>query len=53
MPAWLPGDPVVAPGPDGITTVLTVGAAHSDALLGALLAASWHVHHLTTEGVRV
>ncbi|MEU2117163.1 ATP-binding cassette domain-containing protein [Streptomyces sp. NPDC016459] len=54
LPAWLPGDPVVvAPGPGGITTVLTVDAAHSDALLGALLAASWHVHHLTTEGVRV
>ncbi|MER5311581.1 ATP-binding cassette domain-containing protein [Streptomyces sp. NPDC002773] len=54
LPARLPGDPVVAaPGPGETTTVLTVDAAHSDALLGALLAASWHIHHLTTEGVRV
>ncbi|KOX31584.1 MULTISPECIES: ABC transporter ATP-binding protein [unclassified Streptomyces] len=45
LPGRLPGEPAVAPGPDG-TTVLTVGAAHSDALLGALLAASWHVHRL-------
>ncbi|MFF8379357.1 ATP-binding cassette domain-containing protein [Streptomyces sp. NPDC015661] len=52
LPARLPGDPLTAPGPGG-TTVLTVGAAHSDALLGALLAASWHIHHLGTEGVRV
>ncbi|MER6096602.1 ATP-binding cassette domain-containing protein [Streptomyces sp. NPDC001728] len=52
FPGRLPGDPATAPGPDG-TTVLTVDAAHSDALLGALLAASWHVHHLGTEGVRV
>ncbi|WP_052499354.1 ABC transporter ATP-binding protein [Streptomyces vietnamensis] len=53
LPGRLPGDPVVAPGADGRTTVLTVGAAHSDALLGVLLAASWHIHHLGTEGVRV
>lgn len=52
LPGRLPGDPAAAPGPDG-ATVLTVDAAHSDALLGALLAASWHVHHLGTEGVRV
>ncbi|MFF5638946.1 ATP-binding cassette domain-containing protein [Streptomyces sp. NPDC012825] len=45
LPDRLPGEPAVAPGPDG-TTALTVGAAHSDALLGALLAASWHVHRL-------
>ncbi|MGW1926168.1 hypothetical protein ACWCQ0_44410 [Streptomyces massasporeus] len=52
-PERLPGHPVVAPGPDGDgTTVLTVGAGHSDALLSALLAASWHIHHLGSEGVR-
>ncbi|ROQ35052.1 ABC transporter family protein [Streptomyces sp. PanSC19] len=53
LPGRLPGDPVAAPGADGGTTVLTVDAAHSDALLGVLLAASWHIHHLRTEGVRV
>ncbi|MEU9294768.1 ATP-binding cassette domain-containing protein [Streptomyces sp. NPDC048266] len=54
LPGLLPGDPVVSvPEPGDTTTVLTVDAAHSDALLGALLAASWHIHHLTTEGVRV
>ncbi|MFJ4869896.1 ATP-binding cassette domain-containing protein [Streptomyces sp. NPDC088757] len=47
LPDRLPGEPAVTPGPGG-TTVLTVGAAHSDALLGALLAASWHVHRLRT-----
>ncbi|MGW8763090.1 ABC transporter ATP-binding protein [Streptomyces sp. NPDC055815] len=52
LPARLPGDPLTTPGPDG-TTLLTVDAAHSDALLSALLAASWHIHHLGTEGVRV
>ncbi|WP_369147171.1 ATP-binding cassette domain-containing protein [Streptomyces sp. R44] len=52
LPARLPGDPRTTPGPDG-TTLLSVDAAHSDALLGALLAASWHIHHLGTEGVRV
>lgn len=51
LPGGLPGDPVTAPGPDG-TTLLTVDGAHSDALLGALLAGSWHIHHLGTEGVR-
>ncbi|MFD3535622.1 ATP-binding cassette domain-containing protein [Streptomyces sp. NPDC058664] len=54
LPDRLPGRPVVtAPGPGDTVTVLTVDAAHSDALLGALLAASWHIDHLTTEGVRV
>ncbi|MFV6032535.1 ABC transporter ATP-binding protein [Streptomyces sp. NPDC056264] len=53
-PERLPGGPVVAPGPDGDgTIVLTVDADRSDALLGALLAASWHIHHLAPEGVRV
>ncbi|WP_435058926.1 ATP-binding cassette domain-containing protein [Streptomyces sp. bgisy060] len=51
LPVRLPGDPTTAPGPDG-TTVLTVDAEHSDALLGVLLAASWHIHHLDTGGVR-
>ncbi|QES08989.1 ATP-binding cassette domain-containing protein [Streptomyces venezuelae] len=58
LPVGLPGDPVAAPGADdpasaAPTTVLTVDAAHSDALLGALLDASWHIHHLGPEGVRV
>ncbi|MFD3992696.1 ATP-binding cassette domain-containing protein [Streptomyces sp. NPDC058583] len=54
LPERLPGHPAVAPGPDGDgTTVLTVDAGHSDALLSALLAASWHIHHLGSEGVRV
>ncbi|MFC9340951.1 ATP-binding cassette domain-containing protein [Streptomyces sp. NPDC057020] len=53
-PERLPGGPVVAPGPDGDgTLVLTVDADRSDALLSALLAASWHIHHLAPEGVRV
>ncbi|MFJ5142171.1 ATP-binding cassette domain-containing protein [Streptomyces sp. NPDC088707] len=53
-PERLPGGPDVAPGPDGDgTTVLTVDAGHSDALLSALLAASWHIHQLGPEGVRV
>lgn len=52
LPSRLPGAALVTPGPGG-TTVLTVDAAHSDALLGELLAASWHIHHLGTEGVRV
>ncbi|MFE0701375.1 ATP-binding cassette domain-containing protein [Streptomyces sp. NPDC058872] len=51
LPVRLPGDPVTARGPDD-TTVLTVDAEHSDALLGVLLAASWHIHHLGTGGVR-
>ncbi|MFC9797274.1 ATP-binding cassette domain-containing protein [Streptomyces sp. NPDC127584] len=57
LPERLPGHPRVAPGDGEGATVLTVDAAHSDALLGALLAASWHVHHLAPvvepEGVRV
>ncbi|MEU7297166.1 ATP-binding cassette domain-containing protein [Streptomyces exfoliatus] len=54
LPGRLPGAPVVTePGPGDTATVLTVDAAHSDALLAALLAASWHIDHLTTEGVRV
>ncbi|MFH9727196.1 ATP-binding cassette domain-containing protein [Streptomyces sp. NPDC017254] len=59
LPGRLPGDPVIAPapGPDGddgaVLTVLTVDAKHSDDLLGALLSASWHIHHLCSEGVRV
>ncbi|MEU9997717.1 ATP-binding cassette domain-containing protein [Streptomyces sp. NPDC050848] len=40
------------PGTDGATTVYAVEAAHSDALLRALLDASWHIHELTTEGAR-
>ncbi|MCX5393836.1 ATP-binding cassette domain-containing protein [Streptomyces sp. NBC_00094] len=57
LPEGLPGAPATEPpGPDDPTRalVLTVDAAHSDALLAALLAASWHIHHLgTEEGVRV
>ncbi|MFE7551657.1 ATP-binding cassette domain-containing protein [Streptomyces gardneri] len=57
LPEGLPGTPAIEPpDPDDPTRplVLTVAAAHSDALLGALLAASWHIHHLgTEEGVRV
>ncbi|CAM5388391.1 ATP-binding cassette domain-containing protein [Streptomyces narbonensis] len=57
LPEGLPGAPTTEPpDPDDPTRplVLTVDAAHSDALLGALLAASWHIHHLgTEEGVRV
>lgn len=64
LPDGLPGAPATeppdysdrAPGGPGTpdTLVLTVDAAHSDALLGALLAASWHIHRLGTEkGVRV
>lgn len=54
LPEGLPGAPACAPGPDA-TTVLTVDAAHSDALLRELLTArpAWHIHHLSTEGVRV
>ncbi|CAM5389917.1 hypothetical protein SNARM312S_07534 [Streptomyces narbonensis] len=57
LPEGLPGAPTTEPpDPDDPTRplVLTVDAARSDALLGALLAASWHFHHLgTEEGVRV
>ncbi|WP_244418165.1 ATP-binding cassette domain-containing protein [Streptomyces hygroscopicus] len=44
----LPGEPEIAPGPDG-TTRLTVPAAHSDALLRALLTARppWHIRAVT------
>ncbi|MEU9111611.1 ABC transporter ATP-binding protein [Streptomyces sp. NPDC048483] len=44
----LPGRPAMAPGPDG-TTRLTVAAAHSDALLRALLTARppWHIRSVT------
>ncbi|MGW0121392.1 ATP-binding cassette domain-containing protein [Streptomyces sp. NPDC003327] len=54
-PGDLPGAPVVTPGPDGDgTRAFSVAAADSDALLGALLGAAWHIHHLGTEkGVRV
>ncbi|MEK9522001.1 ATP-binding cassette domain-containing protein [Streptomyces venezuelae] len=57
LPERLPGHPLVTAGDGDGSTVLTVDAAHSDALLGALLAASWHVHRLAPavdpEGVRV
>ncbi|MFF8839181.1 ATP-binding cassette domain-containing protein [Streptomyces sp. NPDC015130] len=57
LPTGLPGAPATEPpDPDDPARplVLTVAAAHSDALLGALLAASWHIHHLgTEEDVRV
>ncbi|MGW8362975.1 ABC transporter ATP-binding protein [Streptomyces wedmorensis] len=59
----LPGEPGtgLAPGDDGRVAhtaapgalVLTVDAAHSDALLGVLLAEAWHIDHLESEGVRV
>ncbi|WP_050502581.1 ABC transporter ATP-binding protein [Streptomyces monomycini] len=43
--AELPGRPYVTRSPDGTTARLTVAAAHSDALLRALLAAHppWHI----------
>lgn len=56
LPEGLPGAPATEPpDPADLTRplVLTVDAAHSDALLGALLAASWHIHRLDSEGVRV
>ncbi|MGW0668405.1 ABC transporter ATP-binding protein [Streptomyces sp. NPDC002746] len=48
LPAGLPGDPEQAQREDG-TLRLTVTAAHSDALLSALLAARppWHIRRLT------
>ncbi|MER5706316.1 ATP-binding cassette domain-containing protein [Streptomyces sp. NPDC002122] len=55
LPEGLPGAPATEPqDPDDTTRplVLTVDAAHSDALLAALLAASWHIHRLDSEGVR-
>ncbi|MFF3172249.1 ATP-binding cassette domain-containing protein [Streptomyces sp. NPDC057900] len=47
LPAGLPGDPEQAEGEDGALR-LTVAAAHSDALLSALLTARppWHIHRL-------
>lgn len=51
-PDGLPGSPSYEPGSDG-TTAVTVDAAHSDRLLRALLEASWHIHELSTEGIRV
>lgn len=49
LPAALPGAPTCAVAPDG-TARLTVAAAHSDALLGALLTARppWHISHVAT-----
>ncbi|MFJ2093589.1 ATP-binding cassette domain-containing protein [Streptomyces sp. NPDC087901] len=49
LPAGLPGAPVRAAAGDGALR-LTVAAVHSDALLGALLAARppWHISHLST-----
>ncbi|MFD7325201.1 ATP-binding cassette domain-containing protein [Streptomyces sp. NPDC059875] len=52
LPDELPESSSCEPGPDGTTTV-TVDAAHSDGLLRALLDASWHIHELSTESVRV
>lgn len=54
LPDGLPGTSSYesGPGPDGATTVYAVDAVHSDALLRALLDASWHIHELTTEGAR-
>ncbi|MCK7626458.1 ABC transporter ATP-binding protein [Streptomyces sp. RS10V-4] len=50
-PAALPGAPEAAPGPGG-TIRLTVPAAHSDALLRALLTAHppWHIRTVTAPG---
>ncbi|MFD9029962.1 ATP-binding cassette domain-containing protein [Streptomyces sp. NPDC059567] len=52
LPEGLPGSPSYEPGVDGTTTVYAVDAAHSDGLLRALLDASWHIHQLSTEGIR-
>lgn len=51
LPGGLPGDPERSPGEDG-STVLTVAAVYSDALLRALLTARppWHVRQLTETG---
>ncbi|MEV5596605.1 ATP-binding cassette domain-containing protein [Streptomyces sp. NPDC052496] len=48
-PAGLPGRPRVTWSPDGTTARLTVPAAHSDALLRALLTAHppWHIRAVT------
>ncbi|MEU0808294.1 ABC transporter ATP-binding protein [Streptomyces sp. NPDC005970] len=51
LPHGLPGDPVGEPGPGGAAPAvrLTVAAAHSDALLRALLTARppWHIRTVT------
>ncbi|MFE1550756.1 ATP-binding cassette domain-containing protein [Streptomyces sp. NPDC058718] len=55
LPEGLPGAPATeSQDPDDTARplVLTVDAAHSDTLLAALLAASWHIHRLDSEGVR-
>lgn len=52
LPEGLAGSPSYEPGSDGTTTVYAVDAAHSDGLLRALLDASWHIHELSTEGIR-
>ncbi|MEU9706892.1 ATP-binding cassette domain-containing protein [Streptomyces sp. NPDC047981] len=51
----LPGSPTrePGPGPAAAPTVWAVDAAHSDALLRALLDASWHIHELGEDGDRV
>ncbi|MGW0777768.1 ATP-binding cassette domain-containing protein [Streptomyces sp. NPDC002835] len=51
LPGGLPGDPERSAGEDG-STVLTVAAVYSDALLRALLTARppWHVRQLTETG---
>ncbi|MFF3459818.1 ATP-binding cassette domain-containing protein [Streptomyces sp. NPDC002730] len=51
VPEGLPGAPTHEPGPDG-STVLTVAAVHSDALLRALLTARppWHIRQLSRTG---
>ncbi|MFF9018502.1 ATP-binding cassette domain-containing protein [Streptomyces sp. NPDC014870] len=55
LPEGLPGSPTRAPGPGrtATPTVWAVDAAHSDALLRALLDASWHIHELKQDGDRV
>ncbi|MFI9585796.1 ATP-binding cassette domain-containing protein [Streptomyces sp. NPDC052236] len=49
VPDALPGAPTYEPGPDDGSTVLTVAAVHSDALLRALLTARppWHIQQLS------
>ncbi|MEU3609830.1 ATP-binding cassette domain-containing protein [Streptomyces sp. NPDC035033] len=49
LPAALPGGATGAPLADGAGTVFRVGGADSDALLRALLDASWHIHRVTTD----
>lgn len=51
LPAGLPGTPVQTAAGDGVLR-LTVAAAHSDALLSALLTARppWHIRHLSAAG---